>query len=62
MRKFTGYEKGINLGGWLSQCDHSKERYETFIVEQDLENISKWGMDHIVYQLIMNYCRKTTEI
>ena len=47
MRKFTGYEKGINLGGWLSQCDHSKERYETFIVEQDLEKISKWGMDHI---------------
>ena len=31
MKKFKGYMHGINLGGWLSQCDHTKERYDNFI-------------------------------
>ena len=47
MRKFTGFEKGVNLGGWLSQCNHTKERYDTFICERDIEIISGWGMDHV---------------
>ena len=47
MRSFTGYEHGINLGGWLSQCDHSQERYETFITEKDIEIIGGWGLDHV---------------
>lgn len=47
MKKFTGYMKGINLGGWLSQCDHSKENYNTFIAEGDLERIASWGLDHV---------------
>ena len=47
MKEFTGYIHGINLGGWLSQCDHTKERYETFIVESDIEKIKSWGLDHI---------------
>lgn len=47
MKKFTGYIKGINLGGWLSQCDHSKETYNTFIVESDIERIAAWGLDHV---------------
>lgn len=47
MRKFTGFEKGINLGGWLSQCDHTIERYETFICEADFKKIADWGLDHI---------------
>lgn len=47
MRKWEGYEKGINLGGWYSQCDYSKERYDTFIMEKDMEIISKRGYDHV---------------
>lgn len=47
MKKFTGYIKGINLGGWLSQCNHSKETYDTFIDESDIERIAAWGLDHV---------------
>ncbi|WP_026652967.1 glycoside hydrolase family 5 protein [Butyrivibrio proteoclasticus] len=47
MRDFKGYMHGINLGGWLSQCNHTKERYDTFIVEKDIEVIKSWGADHI---------------
>lgn len=47
MKQFTGYMKGINLGGWLSQCKHSKQHYDTFITEKDIERISTWGLDHI---------------
>ncbi len=47
MKTFTGYRKGINLGGWLSQCDHSKHTYNTFLTEKDLERIATWGLDHI---------------
>ena len=35
MKKFEGYTHGVNFGGWLSQCDHTKERYDTFITEED---------------------------
>ncbi len=47
LRQFTGYEKGVNLGGWLSQCDHTKEHYDTFITEEDLKELSSWGIDHV---------------
>jgi len=47
MKQFKGYIKGINLGGWLSQCEHSKQHYDTFIIEKDIERISSWGLDHI---------------
>ncbi len=43
MRKWIGYEKGVNLGGWLSQCDYSKERLEHFIEEEDIKRLSTWG-------------------
>jgi len=39
--------KGINLGGWLSQCVHTKEHYDSFITESDIAVIASWGMDHI---------------
>jgi aryl-phospho-beta-D-glucosidase BglC (GH1 family) len=39
--------KGINLGGFLSQCEHSKEHYDTFITEKDIETIASWGFDHV---------------
>lgn len=41
------FQKGINLGGWLSQCDHSQNRYETFITEEDFKQIAGWGFDHV---------------
>ena len=47
MKVFEGYMHGINLGGWLSQCDHTKDRYDNFILESDIARISEWGLDHI---------------
>ncbi len=44
---FKGYKKGINLGGWLSQCCHTQEHYNTFITEKDFEEVSKWNIDHV---------------
>ena len=47
MRKFEGYNRGVNLGGWLSQCDHTKERYDTFIKEEDFAEIARRKFDHV---------------
>ena len=47
MRIFEGYQKGVDLGGWFSQCDHTKERYDTFITEADFAVIKNWGADHV---------------
>lgn len=47
MIKFEGYNKGINLGGWLSQCIYSKEHYDSFIHEEDIAFIAKSGFDHV---------------
>ena len=47
MKEFIGYKKGINLGGWLSQCNHCREHYDSFINESDIRRISEWGLDHI---------------
>ena len=40
-------QNGINLGGWLSQCNYTKERYETFITEKDFQQIAQWKFDHV---------------
>ncbi len=40
-------KKGVNLGGWMSQCDYSKDRLDNFITEKDFEKIASWGMDHV---------------
>ena len=45
--KDFGFYRGVNLGGWLSQCDYSQERMDTFIMEKDLDVIASWGLDHI---------------
>ncbi len=47
MREWKGYKNGINLGGWLSQCVHTKEHYDSFISKADIEKIKSWGLDHI---------------
>ena len=33
MKTWNGYQKGVNLGGWLSQCDDTEETYSSFVVE-----------------------------
>lgn len=47
LKEFTGFRKGVNFGGWLSQCDHTKERYDNFIKESDFANVKALGYDHI---------------
>lgn len=61
MREFTGYKKGVNLGGWLSQCgagNYTEERFNNFITEDDFAKIASWGADHvripIDYNVIQN--------
>lgn len=48
MKRFEGYIRGINLGGWLSQCaEYSEGHYSSFITENDIKTISEWGLDHV---------------
>ena len=47
MLKSKGFYRGVNLGGWLSQCDYSEERLNNFVTEPDFEKIASWGMDHV---------------
>lgn len=47
MLKEKGFYKGVNLGGWLSQCDYSEDRLNNFITEPDFEKIASWGLDHV---------------
>ncbi|MBQ8010550.1 MAG: cellulase family glycosylhydrolase [Oscillospiraceae bacterium] len=47
MLKQRGFYRGINLGGWLSQCDYSEERLNGFIKEADFAKIAAWGLDHV---------------
>ncbi len=61
MREFTGYKKGINLGGWLSQCsggNFTEEHLDNFVTESDIAYISSLGLDHvrlpIDYEIIQN--------
>jgi len=45
--KEPGFYRGVNLGGWMSQCDYSRERLDTFITEADFARIAGYGFDHI---------------
>ncbi len=47
MLKELGFYRGVNLGGWMSQCDYSEDRLEHFITEADIEKIAGWGLDHV---------------
>ena len=47
MLKSKGFYKGVNFGGWFSQCDYSKERLDNFITEVDFAKVSEWGADHV---------------
>ena len=59
MKKFDGYVKGVDFGGWLSQCsEYSTEHYNEFITESDFEVVASWGCDHVRlpvdYQVFQN--------
>ena len=58
MLKELGIYKGVNLGGWFSQCDYSEDRLNGFITESDFAQIAAWGFDHvripIDYNVIQN--------
>ena len=45
--KDFGFTRGVNLGGWMSQCDYSEERLEQFITEADIARIASWRLDHV---------------
>ena len=47
MKQLTGFQHGVNLGGWMSQCDYSAERLDRFITEEDFRTIAGWGLDHV---------------
>ena len=47
MLKEMGILRGVNLGGWLSQCDYSAERLNEFILAEDFGRIASWGLDHV---------------
>jgi len=40
-------DRGINLGGYLSQCPHQLMHYENFITENDISIIAEAGFDHV---------------
>ena len=42
------FQRGVNLGGWLSQYGRANPRhFDTFITEDDVSRIASWGMDHV---------------
>ncbi len=47
MREFKGFQKGVNFGGWLSQCMPAKSHYDSFITEEDFRTCAEWGLDHV---------------
>lgn len=58
MKNFKGFTKGVNLGGWLSQCDYNEKHFNDYITEEDIKKIASWGADHvripIDYNVIQN--------
>lgn len=47
MMKEKGFYRGINFGGWMSQCDYSEDRLNNFIKEEDFKTVADWGLDHV---------------
>ncbi len=45
--KDFGFYRGVDLGGWFSQCDYSADRMDHFISEKDFAIIAGWGLDHV---------------
>ena len=48
MRCFEGFQKGVNLGGWISQfAKYDHEHFRTFITREDSAYIASLGFDHV---------------
>ena len=47
MKELTGFVKGINFGGWLSQYSYDRDHLDSYITEQDFKTVSAWGLDHV---------------
>lgn len=62
MKKFTGFEKGMGIGGWLTNYKRFNvlpmdrrlvltigdfEHFDTYITEEDVKYIASLGLDHI---------------
>ena len=48
MKRFNGFGKGVNLGGWISQFrEYDPEHFGSFITEKDIADISSLGFDHV---------------
>ncbi len=48
MDNFTGFQAGVNLGGWISQYAHyDPQHFAQFIQKEDIQRIAGWGMDHV---------------
>ncbi len=41
MNKVVGYQKGVNLGGWLSQGSLKLSHLDSFIKEEDIKRIKE---------------------
>ena len=58
MLKELGFYRGVNLGGWMSQCKYTRRHMDRFITEADFAQIAAWGFDHvripIDYNVIQN--------
>ncbi len=59
MLKEKGFCRGVNLGGWLSQCDYSQDTMDNFITEKDFEVVSSWGLDHVRIPVDFNVFENT---
>ncbi len=47
MLRKKGFIKGVNFGGWLSQCDYSPEHLAGFITDPDFRQAADFGFDHV---------------
>ncbi|MBR1471812.1 MAG: cellulase family glycosylhydrolase [Lachnospiraceae bacterium] len=48
MRIFEGFQKGVNLGGWISQfAKYDKAHFDSFITGKDIAEIAALGFDHV---------------
>ncbi len=50
IKDFKGHKRGVNLGGWISQCgggNYNRGHYDEFIHESDIKKIADWKCDHV---------------
>ena len=62
MKTFIGYEKGVGMGGWLTNYKRIRvltreqieiispgdwEHFDTYYTFEDFQQVADWGMDHV---------------